>query len=85
MIEQLQERVNHQDRTRALIEAGISEDFVDLVTGNTPDEIKASVQRLIQLRAAGAGEIPEFTEPNTAQVAQTEQSRNDRWRKAFGF
>lgn len=81
----LEEQLNMSNRKAALTAAGISEDFVDLVSGTTADEINASVQRLLKLRGGEPGQVPEFVEPSADSVGDAEVSRGRRVREAFGF
>ncbi len=75
-------------RVRALNEAGIGEEFRDLVQGDTPEEISYSVQRLAALQNSATrndqGGVV-VTEPAQAAVDNEPVSTNDKWRRAFGF
>lgn len=85
---ELRSLVVDYQRARALNEAGIGEEFLDLVQGTTPEEVKHSVERLVALKGTSPQESaggPAVAEPAQVAVNNEPLSTNDKWKHAFGF
>lgn len=86
--QELRSLVVDYQRARALNEAGIGEEFLDLVQGTTPEEVKHSVERLVELKGTSPQESaggPAVAEPAQVAVNNEPLSTNDKWKRAFGF
>ena len=86
--QELRSLVVDYQRARALNEAGIGEEFLDLVQGTTPEEVKHSVERLVALKGTSPQESvggPAVAEPAQVAVNNEPLSTNDKWKRAFGF
>lgn len=86
--QELRSLVVDYQRARALNEAGIGEEFLDLVQGTTPEEVKHSVERLVALKGPSPQESaggPAVAEPAQVAVNNEPLSTNDKWKRAFGF
>lgn len=86
--QELRSLVVDYQRARALNEAGIGEEFLDLVQGTTPEEVKHFVERLVALKGTSPQESaggPAVAEPAQVAVNNEPLSTNDKWKRAFGF
>lgn len=71
-------------RANALTRAGISEEFSDLITGTTDEEISGQVQRLVALAATltpGGFEEPAHHNTDSSMGGDT----NALWKRGLGF
>lgn len=83
-VSELQEQNAKYRRANALARAGISEEFTDLLTGRTDEEISGQVQRLVALASSLApGGFQEPAQHATGDT--TGGDTNALWKRGLGF